>query len=76
MENREKKFEGDDMRNQNEGNSSIESNKDKELGNEYTRRPNNDFDSSRRDEVKNDISRDDLERKDSGSMGSPSRHRE
>lgn len=51
--------------------------KDKEVGNEYTRRPNNDFDSStRRDEDRNDISRDDLERKDSGSMGSPSRHRE
>jgi hypothetical protein len=73
MENREKegnKFDGGNMRNQNEG---IGSNQDKDVGNEYTRRPNDDFDSSpRRDEESSDISRDDLERKDSGSMGSPS----
>ncbi|HEV7768489.1 MAG TPA: hypothetical protein VGQ76_26050 [Thermoanaerobaculia bacterium] len=55
----------------------IDRNKDKEVGNEYTRRPNNDFDSSPKgEEDRNDISRDDLERKDSGSMGSPSPHRE
>lgn len=73
MENREKESfnkVGGNMRNQNEG---IDSNKDTDVSNEYTRRPNNDFDSSpRRDEDSNDISRDDLERKDSGSMGSPS----